>query len=438
MSHPTYWNVLDQISNCRWTVHKLAHLEDVRDAIRHFWPEGHPTRFIQVAGTNGKGTVCRFLEACFSTVGTVGTLTSPHLFDYRERFTVNGQPVSAQDVTDAWENQILPFCIEATRRGKDSLVSYPLIYILMSLVFFEKFHVEWGIMETGLGGRYDQVTALDVEAVVLTNVGNDHTHILGANTWQRVLDKSGICRKGRPFFTADEKEENRNIMREICNASAAPFFYVGASEVAEFSGLLTAIPAGGRFTVQHNLRNGALSLAVAQYLLHQENKPLDVHAACQRMDRVEFAGRFYKIEPQIYIDIAHNADKISALVDHIKADQTVNKKRKILLLGLSRQRDPIEVLAPILAVANSIIVTSTPNEGVAPDEIVRALSALAHEGIKIQAIAEPKDALAEARRELDENSVIIATGSTFMIDQLFNPDDPIRELNRLGDWRSAR
>ena len=434
MSHPAYWNTLDQIYHCQWTAHKLAHLEEVKGAIAQCWPKGHPTRFIQVAGTNGKGTVGRFLEACFSMVGIAGTVASPHLFDYRERFTIQGSYVSQRDIIDAWENTVLPCCVQSVQAGHEP--SYSLVYILIALVLFEKYQVVWGIMETGLGGRYDPITALEVEAVVLTNVGNDHRHILGENLWQRVLDKSGICRKGKPFFTADACTENRDIMALICDFYGAPFFSVGDQEIEAFQNMIEEMPDNKHFKVLHNLRNGALSLAVARYLLNQENHVLDSVCACKNMDQIHFPGRFEQIEPQIYIDIAHNLDKINALVDQIRADQTLLHKKKIFILGLSGHRDPKEVLAPLVSIANSIIVTSTPKEGVDPEEIKRVLDALSGESIKIQVIAEPEKALAQARKELDEDSVIIATGSTFVLDQLFNPDAHIRALNRMGAWRT--
>ena len=438
MSHPSYWNVIDQIYHPQWTIRKLAHLTQVRRVIAQFWPNGHPTKLIQVAGTSGKGTVCRFLEACLSTVGVVGTVTSPHLFDYRERISINGQSVSQNDIIDTWENRVLPFCIESTLSGQEQVVSFSLIYILMALLLFEKYHVTWGVMETGLGGRYDDSTALDVEVAVLTNVGHDHAHILGEYLWQRVLDKSGICRKGKPFFTADPRIENRNIMQEICNASHAPFFSMGEQELETFRGYVGEMPNRQRFNAPHNLTNGALSLSVASYLLKRENKTINIAEALQKMAQIPFAGRFEQIEPQIYIDIAHNADKISALVNHIQAQEEFRTKRKIFILGLSGQRDPKEVLAPILAVAHSIIVTSTPNEGVDPNEIVRVLSALADARIPIQTVLQPKEALAQGRRELNDDSIMIVTGSTFLIDQMFNPDEHLRTLNRLRDWRSGK
>ena len=83
-----YYNAVDQIFHAEWSTAKLARLELLRESIHALWPGGHPTRLVHVAGTGGKGSTCRFLEVGFGCVGKAGAFMSPHLFDYRERFSI--------------------------------------------------------------------------------------------------------------------------------------------------------------------------------------------------------------------------------------------------------------------------------------------------------------------------------------------------------------
>ena len=187
--NPIYYNVIDQIYHSEWVATKLARLEMVKQSIKQLWPQGYSAKCIQVAGTSGKGSVCHYLAAGFSLKHRSATLTSPHLFDYRERFSVEGAHVSQQDITEIWEELIRPLCINQALHGEYYVHTVHEINILMALALWEKYKVDWGIVETGIGVRYDQTTALDIEAAVITNIGNDHQEALGKEQWQRTLDK---------------------------------------------------------------------------------------------------------------------------------------------------------------------------------------------------------------------------------------------------------
>ena len=94
-----YYSVVDEIFHAEWSAIKIARLELLRESIAALWPQGHPMRLIHVVGTGGKGSTCRFLEMGFGTLGRAGAFMSPHLFDYRERFSVSGEFVAPVEVT---------------------------------------------------------------------------------------------------------------------------------------------------------------------------------------------------------------------------------------------------------------------------------------------------------------------------------------------------
>jgi dihydrofolate synthase/folylpolyglutamate synthase len=155
----------------------------------------------------------------------------PHLFDYRERFSINGEFVSQDEIHELWQRRIQPFCIQRSIDNPQHVHTFHDISILMMLALFEEYEVKWAAVETGVGGRYDQTRALNVEATVLTNVGSDHAHMLGSTLWQRVLDKAGIARPGVPFFTSEDDPESLEIIAAVCNDVGAPLIVVDEKAV---------------------------------------------------------------------------------------------------------------------------------------------------------------------------------------------------------------
>jgi dihydrofolate synthase/folylpolyglutamate synthase len=225
--------------------------------LRRFGPNGHPTRLIHIAGTGGKGSTCRFLEMGFST-RQGRALMSPHLFDYRERFSIDGEFVSQDDIMAAWENRVRPHCVQLATDQPANIHTFHEASILIALSLFEQHGVDWAALETGVGGRYDQTRALDVAATALTNVGSDHAHMLGDELWQRALDKAGIARPGVPFFTTDADPTTLEIVGQVCAATGAPLYPVDAAAIAELEVQLA----------RHTLNPTPDSLLHADYRAH--------------------------------------------------------------------------------------------------------------------------------------------------------------------------
>ena len=129
-----YYNTVDQIYHAEWSTPKLARLELLRRSVRTLWPQGHPTKLIHVAGTGGKGSTCRFLETGLSTIGKAGAFMSPHLFDYRERFSINGEFATRAEITDALETVVQPHCVKLALADLGHTHSFLETSILIALV----------------------------------------------------------------------------------------------------------------------------------------------------------------------------------------------------------------------------------------------------------------------------------------------------------------
>lgn len=429
-----YYNTVDQIYHAEWSIAKLAQLELLRRSIQMLWPQGHPTRLVHVAGTAGKGSTSRLLEVGLGAAGRSAAFMGPHLFDYTERFSIDGEFVSRAVIHEIWQKQIQPFCVRLAADNPHHVHTFHEVSILIALALFERFDVKWAVMETGVGGRYDQTRALDVDATVLTNVGGDHAHMLGPTLWQRTLDKAGIARPNVPFFTTERDPESLEIIRAVCQDVDAPLTVVDEEAVERFRAKLLSpphapLPEGALLTAAHQQWNGALVLATIKRLVPE----LDEETILARLRQAQLLGRFWRVEEGIYADIAHNVEKMRVLVAELQTK--FPDKSKIFVVGISGTRIASEVFAALTGVAKAIIVTAASYKGQDPDAVRASIEQLASD-IPVLAIADPREALEQAKQMRGEQEMIIVTGSTYMIEQMLTPDPYMRHLHATFGWRN--
>ncbi len=427
-----YYNAVDQIYHAEWSITKLARHELLRRSIAALWPDGHPTRLIHVAGTGGKGSTCRFLEMGFACIGRAGAFMSPHLFDYCERFSINGEFVAQDDITAAWEGRVRPHCVKLAVDNPVHVHTFHETSILIALTLFERHNVEWAAIETGVGGRYDQTRALDVAATALTNVGSDHSHMLGDELWQRALDKAGIARRGVPFFTTEQQPATLDIIGQVCAAAGAAFHTVTDADVAALDAALharTLDPSPDSLLhADYQKRNAALALAVIRHLA----PTIDENAVLRAFANARLLGRFWRVEENVYADIAHNAEKIEALSGEIR--KQFGDRGKILVVGISGQRISAKVFRALADIAQTIIVTSASFKGQEPARVREEVKGIVGD-IPVLVAFEPQQALRTARSLQRNGEIIILTGSTYMIEQALNPDPYLRHMSAHFGWR---
>ncbi|HEX4965993.1 MAG TPA: hypothetical protein VF173_34605 [Thermoanaerobaculia bacterium] len=425
---PVYYSTVDEIYHCEWILACLARHELLKRSIRRLWPAGHPTRLVQVAGTAGKGSTCRFLEAGLALAGRSGAFSSPELFDFRERFSIGGTPVERGEVTRAWETRIRPLCIELALQGPEHVHYFHEVNILVALALFEEHGVEWAAVETAVGGRYDQTTALEVAATVLTNVGSDHEKELGHTPWQRALDKAGIARPGIPFFTGEKDPALRELIAAVCRSVGAPCHLQERAHVEALERLLAAAAPESFLSSAHQKWNAALCLEVLRALLPD----LDPARAVESFETIQIPGRFWQVEEGLYADIAHNPDKVAAVA--AEAERRFGDRGKIFVVGVTKDRPARAVLAPLVKLARVLIVTKAALDGQDPQKVKEEIDALGA-GVLTLIVPKPAEAVQVARDLRHEQDVIVVTGDMDVIDEALNPDPYLRTINATVGWR---
>ncbi len=413
---PTYLVALDEIYHSHWAARKRQRIGFLREAVNHFWPKGHPTRLIHVTGTNGKGSVIHYLEQGFKE--KTGSWTGPHVFDYAERFHIEGEIVDHDQVTSIYRQHLLPYQTTFTQAHNGESLSFAELGILLALHLFEKNNVEWGMMEVGAGGRYTPLMGLDVEASILTNVGDDHPITLGTEIWQRALEKAGIARPGVPFFTSAEEPALGYVLK-TAEAEGASLYPLQEEDIQALGDTAANAPS-------FKQRNQALACKVVRHFDPQFD-PLT-----RKMDS-HLPARFRHIAPNIIADVAHNVNKIGKLAEQLT--MTYPEKKFRFLLGLTRSRDVRDVFAPLLPLASHITFTSASYAGQDPTELATQLR---HDFAAVETEPNPQKALENERNQLKENEILVLTGSAYMIDQALNPNPFIQHLNATFGRRSPK
>ena len=273
----------------------------------------HPGKHtILVAGTNGKGSTCEYIERLALKQGlTTGKTTSPHLRRFNERIVINGAPVSDEEICQAFA------MIEASRR--EISLSYFEFSTLAALVLFQQHEVDLAILEVGLGGRLDAMNIVNPDISIIMKIALDHQSWLGESVELIGREKAGIMRPGIPCVLGEEQMPQSVI--DAAEALHTPLFQRGdAFGITEKSIYFAALD--GTLRVE-NLPAGQLplpSFLAAVQALFCLNYPLTLEDLLDVRKRVSLPGRF-QIERQtttLLFDVAHNPDAVDRLAEKFR------------------------------------------------------------------------------------------------------------------------
>jgi len=418
---------------------------------------GHPEkRFpsVIVAGTNGKGSTCAFLESILRHHGLkVGLYTSPHLMDVRERIQIDRKMIGKKDFVRIVE-MIVCHCerSEAIPREQlnsgdcfanarnDILLTYFEFLTLMAFIHFAEQRVDIAVLEVGLGGRFDATNVATPLASVITRIGLDHEKYLG-NTLEKIaFEKAGIIKEGVPVVTVDQGTEAMRVIRDIAEERHAMLHVVSPQEVryklgllgehqnenaalalraAEVAGMSLRTPQGGvKQSPDHNCMRGIASLTS-----FARNDIFSTALASTRWPgRLELVSK----KPLVILDGAHNPNGAKALARFLKNPPRppfYKGGRVIAIFGAMEDKDINGIIAPLLPVVDEWVITMPDMERAAPAKkivhIIRASGASreSYRRIKsrISEFPNVKTAIKETLAAMSKNDTLIITGSLYMV-----------------------
>ncbi|WP_147532524.1 bifunctional folylpolyglutamate synthase/dihydrofolate synthase [Bacillus marasmi] len=393
----------------------------------------HPERNIKaihIGGTNGKGSTLTFLRCILEEAGYyVGSFTSPYFEQFNERISVNGKPISDEEMLQL-ANAIKPLAEELESTDLGGPTEFEVI-TAMALYYFSKVNpVDVALFEVGLGGRFDSTNVIHPLLSIITSIGLDHTNILGDTYEQIATEKAGIIKNGTSIVTAVKQPEAIRVIETKAKAAKAPLYQLGK----EFNiSQPETLPNGAQFNFssalyrdlnnfkismlgQHQLDNAALAVMASQILSQLYAFLIDENQIGAGLERAYWPGRFELIsdEPTIIIDGAHNQEGIDALASELTKRYHA-KKINILFTALADKKLD-NMIAKLDEVADSITFTQFDYPRASKAEDLAALSTSANKH------TEPdwRAGLERLLNEQSENpdSILVITGSLYFLSEV--------------------
>lgn len=335
-------------------------------------------RVIHVGGTKGKGSTVAMAVSILQTAGyRVGQYLSPYVYDVRERIQINGEMIPKSDFA-RWVAQIRPHveALEATDLGATTEFE---LKTAIGLCWFAEQAVDYAVLEVGLGGRLDATNVVSKPLVsMITNIGLDHTELLGDTLGLIAGEKAGIVKPGVPCVTGVPLGgEADAVIARVCQERGAPLSHVAACGADEaenrFCGApdgtlslrtprrsLSRIPLRLRGEFQH--ANAAAAVAALDAIDPNALPSLSDDAVRRGLEAAYVPGRLERIadRPTVIVDVAHNEMAAQALADALREDFGADRRRLILIVGLSRHHDPESFLRPLVALHPAVVVATQP------------------------------------------------------------------------------
>lgn len=391
---------------------------------------GNPERNflkIQVAGTNGKGSTCAFLDAiCRSARIKTGLYTSPHLISITERIKIDGAEIGETDfakyatrVREISENLVAEKELEAVPTFFEQMTA-------IGIAAFAEAKIDLAILETGLGGRFDSVTATRAEIVVITPIDYDHQQILGNTLAEIAREKAAIIRADARVVVAPQADEAKKVILGKCReVGVDPTWTIPNVKLIENLGggllYLSFTTAKSNYKVdfqmqgKHQWTNAALAISVAEHL-RDFNFKISKESVENGLETAEHPGRLQfwitADDTSILFDGAHNVAGAKSLRDYL--DEFIEQP-VAMIFGAMRDKDLPEIARILFPKAAFLIFTEADNpRSLKATELIKFLPEN-FDRKKVRLTATVAEALKIAEEILAKENLICVTGSLYLV-----------------------
>jgi len=325
---------------------------------------------ITVGGTNGKGSVCSFLETIYSKAGySVGCYTSPHLYKFNERIKINLEQVDDKTILES-----LAF-IQEKKQSTD--LTYFEITTLAAINIFIKKNIDIAILEVGLGGRLDAVNIFDPEISIITSVGIDHQDFLGESIEEIAYEKSGISRKNK-YTVLNFTNIPKPMIDNLCNKEVSlsiindDYSFSVDSQGYNFVSqdkIISRLPMPF-LKSEKQLNNLAGALQVIKLM---ENKvPVKLSSIMEGIREARIKGRIEVLSEQPFVvaDVAHNSDAAINLYNFIS--QSKQSGKLYAIFSILENKDIMEVLRPFIGIVDEWFISEIDDPRAQKIEIIKS------------------------------------------------------------------
>lgn len=324
---------------------------------------------VHVAGTNGKGSVCAFMQKVHEMMGKkTGLFTSPHLVDIRERIIVDGEMISKEAFLDSFK--YVAECID--KYNEDGKCYHPSFFefiFFMAVYYFSCCKVEVAIYETGLGGRLDATNSLSKKDIcVITEIGYDHMEYLGDTIDLIANEKAGIIMEGVPVVFIDEKDIATKVIKDRAESLHCEYKVTNKNDICVKCIKNKNIDFSYKyryyndtiFTVHtyahYQVYNAALAIDALLMLYSEEE--LSIEILKEGIKNMTWAGRMEEIDTNIIVDGCHNVDGVSMFIESVREDGCKGKRVLIFTAVSDKQIDVMSDMITSSNLFDEIVITT--------------------------------------------------------------------------------
>jgi len=399
-----------------------ANLDNTLKLDEHFNHPHKKYKTIHVAGTNGKGSVSHSMASVLQTSGLkVGLYTSPHLKDFRERIKVNGICIP--------ENDVISFISENQNFISDLQPSFFEMTVAMAFDYFAKCEIDVAVVEVGLGGRLDSTNIIHPECCVITNIGLDHTALLGDTLELIAKEKAGIIKDDIPVIIGEHNDSTKPVFENKARKHNAPIYF--ASTEYEIPVAMRSIDNKQIFQVYSKDKLTYKDLKLDLLGIYQKKniktilKTIDIlitigfeisqdHIYTGLSNVVKNTGlmgrwQILGANPAVICDTGHNEDGVKDIVEQLKNTAYQNLH---IIWGMVNDKDITAVLKLLPKDAQYYFVTPNIPRGL--DAALLKMEASKH-GLSGDDYNDIQDAIKKSKKNATSNDLIFIGGSTFVV-----------------------
>jgi dihydrofolate synthase/folylpolyglutamate synthase len=385
-------------------------LDRIRAVLSRLGDPQTACRFVHVAGTNGKGSVCAMIEAGLRATGVrTGLYTSPHLVEPVERIQIAGQSIARDEFARAFSTVHEASLAMLDAQQIDMHPTYFETVTAMAFFAFREHRVETVALEVGLGGRLDATNVVMPELCVITAIDYDHQNFLGDTIELIAAEKAGILKRGVPAVFSRQKPAAEMVLMD--RARELDIHVEATNTWGPENVQLDA--DGSRFRArdkdivcplagEHQVEN-ALTAAVTL---------VQLGCSTAGIANARWPGRLERVNrnPEIILDGAHNIGGAQALASWIR--RSYNGRRIWMVFGAMSDKNAAASAALLFSLAHRVIATAADNVRALPPDEIRAA---APEGIDVTIANSVPEAIHRVREEAANNDVVFITGSLYVI-----------------------
>ena len=405
---------IDAMKNLAPSLHRIEAMCDALDNPQRQIPAIH------VTGTNGKTSTARIASSLLAATGlSVGTFTSPHLQSVRERIALNGEPVGEDAFGDVFAH-LAPY-LETVEARLGERLSFFEVLTAMFFLWAVEAPVDAIVVEVGLGGRWDATNVVPAPVSVVTNVGLDHTALLGGDRKTIAREKAGIIKHDSFVVTGERDPEIVAVIAEeaegmLASVSAAGKAFEVRENLVALGGRYLSIESSARvydklFLPLHGAHQGMnAATAVEAVTRFLPGQVLGEEVVAQGLAETVVPGRMETVEG-VLLDVAHNPDGMSALVTSIA--ESFDFGDGVFVLGILADKDYRGMLAEVARLTPRMVFTRAANvRSVDPEELLRAAREIGVD--ECTTAPDAAEALAVAR-EMAGGGLVCVTGSHYVV-----------------------